>query len=155
NARAIERPLLVPAAGAAVETLDRTAPRRGLEVARPQREPDVAAESVLAEVRPLYRDMAFGRATARLLGAEQALVDGRLATPRVAAALAEIELGLGACLLVDGKVADAQEHFALARVLAPRARPDRIFPPEVHAAFAHAAPGARVEPRLQLAPPGA
>ena len=43
NARAIERPLLVPAAGAAVETLDRTAPRRGLEVARPQREPDVAA----------------------------------------------------------------------------------------------------------------
>jgi hypothetical protein len=39
--------------------------------------------------------------------------------------------------------------------LAPTARPDRIFPPEVPAAFARATPGARVVPRVALAPPGA
>ena len=66
-----------------------------------------------------------------------------------------LELWLGACTLLDGKAADAHETFALARALAPRARPDCIFPPEVQAAFAHAAPGAAVTPRLELSPPGA
>jgi hypothetical protein len=148
-------PLLLPAPGASVEALEAAAPRRGLEVARPQAEPDVAPESVLAEVRPLYRDMAFARAEARLLQAEQSVIEGRLPTPRVADSLAEIELWLGATLLVDNKAAEAQEHFALARALKPRARPDKIFPPEVHASFAKSAPGARVTPRLALSPPGA
>lgn len=153
--RAAERPLIIPAEGASVERIEASAPRRGLAVARPPREPDIAAESLLAEVRPLYRDMAFARAAARLAAAEQSLVEARLPTARLAAALAEIELWLGACLLVDDKTADAQDHFALARALAPAARPDRIFPPEVQAAFARATPGPRVEPHLALSPPGA
>ncbi|MGZ3440826.1 MAG: hypothetical protein ACXVDD_14985, partial [Polyangia bacterium] len=148
-------PLLLPAAGASVEGLERAAPARGLDVARPQREPDVAAESALAEARPLYRDMAFARAVLRLQSAEQMLLTGRLPSPRLGAALAEIELWLGACLLLDNKPADAHERFALARALQPSARPDRIFPPEVHAAFAHATPGAQVTPKLELSPPGA
>jgi hypothetical protein len=152
---AAEHPLLVPAAGSSIESLERAAPARGLEVARPQREPDVAAESALAEARPLYRDMAFARAVSRLQSAEQTLLAGRLPTPRLGAALAEIELWLGACLLLDNRAADAHERFALARALSPTARPDRIFPPEVHAAFARATPGASVTPRLELSPPGA
>lgn len=155
SAPAAERPLLVPAAGSAPALLEQTAPARGLEVARPQREPDVAAEAALAQARPLYRDMAFARAVAQLRSDEQALIDARLPTPRLIEALAEIELWLGACLILDGKPAEAQERFALARALAPSARPDRIFPPEVHAAFARAVPGARVTPRLVLSPPGA
>jgi hypothetical protein len=99
--------------------------------------------------------MAFARAVLRLQAAEVSLLEGRLPTPRLGAALAEIELWLGACLLLDNKAADAHERFTLARALAPTARPDRIFPPEVHAAFAHAAPGASVTPRLELSPPGA
>ena len=154
-APAVERPLLVPGVGSSADTLERAARARGLDVARPQREADVAAESALAEARPLYRDMAFGRAATRLQAAEDSLLAGRMPTPRLAAALAEIELWLGACTLLDNKPADAHDHFALARALAPTARPDRIFPPEVHAAFAHTAPGATVTPRLQLSPPGA
>ena len=150
-----ERPLIVPAGDANAEALDRAAPPRGLDVARPQREPDVAAESALAEVRPLYRDMAFAKAHVRLEEGEAALLAGRLPTPRLAAALAELELWLGACTLLDNKPADAHDHFALARTLSPSSRPDRIFPPEVHAAFARSAPGATVTPRLALSPPGA
>ena len=142
----IERPLIIPSAGASADALERVARARGLDVARPQREADVAAESALAEARPLYRDMAFGKAATRLQSAEDALLAGRLPTPRLAGALAEIELWLGACTLLDNKPADAHDHFALARALAPTARPDRIFPPEVHAAFAHTAPGASVRP---------
>jgi hypothetical protein len=154
-AAAAERPLLIAARGLPLETLERDAPARGLDVARPQREPDVAAEAALAEVRPLYRDMAFSRAVVRLMREEQVIADGRLPSPRLQQALAEIELWLGACLLVDNKPADAIERFALARALSPSARPDRIFPPEVHTAFARAAPGPRVTPRLELSPPGA
>jgi hypothetical protein len=150
-----ERPLLVPGRGAPVEALERQAPRRGLDVARPQREPDVAAESALAEVRPLYRDMAFARAVERLMHAEQVLVEGRLPSKRLAESLAELQVWLGACLLVDHKPAEANDRFALARALSPQVRPDRIFPPEVHAAWAHATPGARVTPHLTLSPPGA
>ncbi len=149
------RPLIVPGAGASADALERQAPPRGLDVARPTREADVAAESTLADVRPLYRDMAFGKAAARLQSGVDSLVGGRLPTPRIAAALADLELWLGACTLLDKKPADAHDHFALARALEPRARPDRIFPPEVHAAFAHAGPGATVTPRLELSPPGA
>jgi hypothetical protein len=151
----VERPLLVPGVGSSADTLERAAPARGLDVARPQREADIAAESALAEARPLYRDMAFGKAATRLQAAEDALLAGRLPTPRLANAVADIELWLGACTLLDKKPADAHDHFALARALAPTARPDRIFPPEVHAAFAHTAPGAPVTPHLQLSPPGA
>jgi len=150
-----ERPLIVAGAGASADALERAAPARGLEVARPTREADVAAESTLAEVRPLYRDMAFGKAAAQLASGVEQLVAGRLPTPRIASALADLELWLGACTLLDNKPADAHDHFALARALAPKARPDRIFPPEVQAAFAHAAPGATVTPRLELSPPGA
>ncbi len=152
---AAEGPLLVPAAGATVAELERAAPARGLEVARPQREPDVAAESALAEARPLYRDMAFGRAVSRLEVAEEALLAGRMPTARLGAALAEIELWLGACSLLDKHAEDAHDRFVLARALAPAARPDRIFPPEVQAAFARATAGAPVTPRLELSPPGA
>src|SRR2546423_8046098 len=155
SALAAERPLIVPGAGADVGALERAAPARGLDVARPQREPDVAAESALADVRPLYRDMAFAKAHVRLEAAEESLLAGHLPTPRLAAALAELELWLGACTLLDNKAGDAHDHFALARTLSPTARPDRIFPPEVHAAFAHAAPGGTVTPRLELSPPGA
>lgn len=155
SALAAERPLIVPGQNASADALERAAPPRGLDVARPQREADVAAESALTEARPLYRDMAFARAATKLIAAEESLVAGRMPTPRLAAAIAEIELWLGACTLLDNKAADAHDHFALARVLAPTARPDRIFPPEVHAAFAHTAPGATVTPHLQLSPPGA
>ena len=154
-AAATEPPLLLPAAGAPVEALEREAPRRGLAVARPRAEPDVAAEATLQKARPLYRDMAFGRAVERLMRGEQSLIDARLPTPRLGRALAEIELWLGACLLVDNKAAEANDRFVLARALDPAARPDRIFPPEVHAAFAHATPGPTVTPRQELSPPGA
>lgn len=154
-AAAAEPPLLLPAAGAPVATLEHEAPRRGLEVARPRAEPDVAAEGTLHEARPLYRDMKFGRAVERLMRGEQALIDGRLPTPRLGRALAQIELWLGACLLVDNKAAEANDRFVLARALDATARPDRIFPPEVHAAFARATPGPRVQPQEQLSPPGA
>lgn len=153
-AAAAAPPLLVPAAGAPLETLEREAPRRGLEVARPRAEPDVAAETALHQARPLYRDMAFARAVERLMRGEQALVDGRLPTPRLGRALAQVELWLGACLLVDNKADEANDRFVLARALDPKARPDRIFPPEVHAAFAHATAGPQVTPRQELSPPG-
>ncbi len=152
---AAERPLVIASEGLSPDAIEGAAARRGLEVARPQVEGDVAAEALLADVRPLYRDMAFARAVTRLEAAEQALVDGRLPTPRLAEALAEIELWLGACLLLDSRAPEALERFALARALAPTARPDRIFPPEVPAAFARATPGARVTPRIALSPPGA
>jgi hypothetical protein len=152
---AAEPPLLVPAGDVAPESLEAEAARRGLEVAHPQREPDVAAEAALAEARPLYRDMAFGRAVTALIAAEQALIDGKLPGARLATALAEIEIWIGACQLVDNKAQEAHDRFALARALDATARPDRIFPPEVAAAFAHAGPGARVTPRLALSPPGA
>lgn len=152
---AAERPLIIPAQGAPVEALEQEAPRRGLEVARPRAEPDVAAEAALAEVRPLYRYMQFGRAVEKLMRAEDALIAGRLPTPRLGKALAEIELWLGALELVDNKAAEANDRFVLARALEPEARPDRIFPPEVQAAFAHATPGPTVTPRLELSPPGA
>ena len=141
--------------GVSPEALERRRPAAGSRWRGRSATSDVAAESALADVRPLYRDMAFGRAVARLEAAEQALIDGRLPTPRLAGALAEIELWLGACLLLDNKAAEAHERFALARALAPTARPDRIFPPEVPAAFARATPGARVTPRVALSPPGA
>jgi hypothetical protein len=152
---AAERPLLLPADGMTAAALDKRAQARAVEVAHAPPEPDIAAESALAEVRPLYRDMAFARAVQRLTAAEQSLIDARMPAPRLANALADIQLWLGACLLLDNKVADAHERFALARALAPSARPDKIFPPEVHAAFKQAVPGARVTPRLQLSPPGA
>jgi hypothetical protein len=152
---AAERPLIVPGLGAGADALERAASARGLDVARPQREVDVAAEAALADARPLYRDMAFARAVFRLQAAEDALLAGRLPTPRLAAAVAQIELWLGACSLLDGKSADAHDHFGLARALAPTARPDRIFPPEVQAAFARAAVGPIVTPRIELSPPGA
>ena len=47
---AAERPLLFAAEGVSPEALESGAARRGLEVARPERESDVAAESALAEV---------------------------------------------------------------------------------------------------------
>ena len=150
-----QRALIVAGPGASVDALERAAPARGLDVARPTREPDVAAESTLADVRPLYRDMAFGKAAERLASGVESLVARRMPTPRIANALADLELWLGACTLLDNKPADAHDHFALARALAPKARPDRIFPPEVHAAFVHATPGATVTPRLELSPPGA
>jgi hypothetical protein len=152
---AAERPLLVAATGANADRLARAAPARGLEVARPQREADVAAESALAEARPFYRDMEFARAAGRLESAAESLVARRLPTARLGAALADIELWLGACLLLDHQTVDAHDHFALARALAPSARPDRIFPPEVQASFAHASAGPTVTPRLALSPPGA
>lgn len=152
---AAERPLIVPGVGVGADALERAASQRGLEVARPPREMDAAAEGALAEARPLYRDMAFGRAVFRLQAAEDALLAGRLPTPRLAAAVAQIELWIGACSLLDGKPAEAHDHFGLARTLWPAARPDPIFPPEVQAAFARAAAGPMVTPRFELSPPGA
>jgi hypothetical protein len=153
-AAAVERPLLLPSQPLQPE-VEREAARRGLEVAHPRREPDVAAESGIADARPLYGSMAFGRAVAKLQAAESALIEGRLPSERLAASLAPLEIWMGACLLLDNKPADAGERFALGKALAPSARPDRIFPPEVAAAFARAQPGARVTPKIELSPPGA
>jgi hypothetical protein len=139
---AAEAPLLFLGADldpTAAEALRREAAVRGIDLANPALGDDASAETVLAEVRPLYRDMAFGRAVRRLAAAEAALIVERLPTERTRGALAEVEVWLGACLLLDGKVADAQEHLALARRLARSIDADPIFPPEVRNALQQAA----------------
>jgi hypothetical protein len=129
---------------------------RGLDVAAPAPQAAPASEAVLSLARPLYNKLAFARAAERLADAEQALIAGRVPSTELTRALAEIELWRGACLWLAKKRAPALERWALAARLQPGARPDRIFPPEVHAAFAHRPPAPRaVSVDVRLAPAGA
>lgn len=127
-----------------------------VEVATPGTLSEPAAEAILSEVRPLYRDMSFKAAAARLDAAEETLIANHIATPGTLRALADVELWLGALYLLESNAAGAQERFALAQRLAPSARPDKIFPPEVASAFAAAqrATPQRVAVTVRVAPTG-
>jgi hypothetical protein len=135
--------------------LQRAAAPRGVVVAAPEAPPEPASETLLADVRPLYRDMAFGRASARLDAAAETLVRRRLPTAGTVRALAEIELWRGACRALAGDRRGASEHFVLARQLWPAARLEPIFPPKVQALFGAARPGEPVPVEVRIAPSGA
>jgi hypothetical protein len=148
-------PEVPPAAAQALEqrVVARHAP---IERVQPASPPEPAAEQVLAEVRPLYAAMSFRAATAKLTAAEESIIAGRLPSPPLVKALAEVELWMGALLQLEHDAAGAAERFQLAARLAPSARPDRIFPPEVATAFAQArTQPARVPVAVQVAPVGA
>jgi hypothetical protein len=157
-ARAEDRPILLLApdvSSARALELRRAAAVRGLEVAAPEAAAEPASEAVLADVRPLYRDMAFARCAAKLDGAAEALVRGREASPALTRALAEVELWRGACRFLAGDKTGAIDHFVLARRLWPKGAPEPIFPPKVHAAFKSAKPQMPVPVAVHLAPAGA
>jgi hypothetical protein len=135
--------------------LQREAGGRGIAVAAPEAPPEPASESLLADVRPLYRDMAWSRATAWLDAAAEALVRRRAPTAETVRALAEIELWRGASSTLGGDRRAASEHFVLARQLWPAARLEPIFPPKVQDAFAAARPGEPVHVEVRVAPSGA
>jgi hypothetical protein len=144
---------------AAAEGLRRDAGAHAFDVVALAPTGDATAEEALVAVRPLYRDMAFARAAQRLIADEAALLRDRLPTPPTLRALAELEVWLGACLLLDGKSSDAGEHLELARRLEATVEPDPIFPPEVRVALARAATAAAAATPLpiaaRLAPTGA
>lgn len=144
-----------PLSPAASAELSHQAARRGIEVALPAPEAEPASESVIAEVRPLYQNMAFGQAVKRLTAAEASLVAGRLPTAGLTRALADLQLWMGACLLLEEDRAAAIDHWELALRLWPQARLDRLFPPEVRAAFPRSAGGRAVRVQVRLAPNGA
>jgi hypothetical protein len=126
-----------------------------LELASPAPPPAPAPELVLGPARTLYAQMAFDRATQELAQGQAKLIEGRLPSPALSRAIADVEMWLGACALLGGDAHAAEDHFVLARRLAPAARPERIFPPEVERAFAQSRPGPAVTVTMQLAPPDA
>jgi hypothetical protein len=129
---------------------------RGLEVAAPPPAVEPASESLLGPIRTLYANMEFGKAARTLLAAEEELIAGRLPSPGLQRVVAEAELWVGALLWLAKDATGAADHWELAHRLAPSARPDRLFPPQVHQAFAKAAPEPRAVPiALKLAPAGA
>jgi hypothetical protein len=140
---------------ASMSELTREADARGLEVAAPDARPEPASETLLADVRPLWRDMAWAKAGVQLDEAVDRLIRGREPTPGVVRALAEIELWRGACRLLARDAAGAADHFVLARSLWPEARLEPIFPPKVHAAFKAARAERPVPVDLRIAPTGA
>ena len=135
--------------------LRREATARGLEVAAPEPRADPASEAVLAEVRPLYRDMAWTRCTSRLDAGVDALIRAREPSPGMVQALAELELWRGACRLLGGNARSAGEHFTLARQLSATAKLEPIFPPRVRAAARAARPGRPIPVTVRVAPVGA
>lgn len=152
------RPLLIARelSPADAQALARETQPRGIEVAAPLPAGEPASEALLAPIRQLYANMEFGKAARTLLGAEEALIAGRLPSPGLQRAVAEAELWMGALLWLGKDAAGAADHWELAHRLAPSARPDRLFPPQVHQAFAKAAPEPRPVPiALKLAPAGA
>jgi hypothetical protein len=137
----------------AADEVAKDAGPRGLELAAPAPQAEPAAETLLAEIRPLYQDMKFGAAVKKLEAGRDELIANRLPTPGLLKALGEIELWLGACAFLQKDKTAANDHWALARLVAPEARPDRIFPPEVHKAFAAKQPaGKPVTVAVKLAP---
>jgi hypothetical protein len=149
--------LIVGLDDATADTLRRDFTARGFVVVTPRAPSDATAEEALAAARPLYRDMAFGRAVQRLTAEEAALLQDRLPTPRTLQVLAEIEAWIGALQLLNGKAADAGEHLALAHRLDPAIEPDPIFPPEVRLMLRRAAAttAAPLPIATKLAPAGA
>ena len=110
--------------------------------------------SGVAELRPLYRDMMFGRCASHGQKLAETLIDGHLpSTPRTRL-LSELLLWEGACFLLAGNAKEAIDWFTLTRILDPEALPDAIFPPEVRRAFAQATPGPPMEVATRLAPSG-
>ena len=113
-------------------------------------------DTLLARARRAYAAMDFRRAISELLTAEAVVIEAEAPTAERVARLADVELFLGACQLLDPKSRrSAEERFALARALAPRGVPDRIFPPEVGAAYDAARPGPPVSLQVAPAPTGA
>ncbi len=140
---------------ASIWDLQREATARGLEVSSPEPRSEPASETLLSDVRPLWRDMAWTRAAGRLDEAVEKLIRGREPTAAVVRALAEIELWRGACRLLAHDAPGAAEHFVLARTLWPAAQLEPIFPPKVRAAFKSARPARAVPVAVRLAPAGA
>jgi hypothetical protein len=135
--------------------LQREAAPRGVEVAAPEPRPDPASEEVLAPVRPLYKNLLWKRAEAKLDAGVEALLRGREPTPGVVRALAEVELWRGAVRVFLRDARGAADHFALAKQLHPKVKLEPLFPPKVKAAFRAAKPGKPVPVDLRVAPVGA
>jgi hypothetical protein len=141
-------------AGARLFELQREAASCELEVAAPEPRAEPASEAVLADVRPLYRDMAWSRCGARLDAGIESLIRAREPTPGMVRAVAELELWRGACRLLAGD-ARARDDFLLAKQLWPPAKPEPIFPPRVHAGFRAARAERPINVTVRLAPVGA
>jgi hypothetical protein len=138
------------------EAVRKEADRRGLEVATPAPPSEPASEELLADVRPLYQNMAFGAAVKKLEAAEASLLNGRSFTPAVARTLADVELWMGACLFLSHDHAGAEDRWALAQRLEPSVRLDPLFPPELQKAFGERRnPGRPLPVVVRLAPTGA
>jgi hypothetical protein len=80
--------------------------------------------------------MSFAAAVKKLEAAESSLIMGRLPTPAVVRALADLELWMGACLFLARDRAGAEDRWALAQRLRPSLKPDPLVPPQVPRAFA-------------------
>jgi hypothetical protein len=148
-------PLWVVAGDAAeVSAVKELVARRGLPVEVASLVPPAApvAEAALGQARASYGQMAFAKATAELVTQEQRLIAGRLPSAPVIRALAEVELWLGACLLLGRDHKGAEEHFAAARRLWPAARPDPIFPPEVPKALSRYRAPPAIPVSVRIAP---
>ena len=153
------RPLLLAAPGVRPATqaaIARAAAPRKVEIAAPPTLPELASEAIVSQVRPLYQRMDFLPAAQQLGRAEDQFIATALPTSSVIRALAEIELWRGACLFLARDRAGAFEHWSLAARLDEHLRPDRIFPPEVQAAFARRPRAPRpVRVTARVAPAGA
>jgi hypothetical protein len=134
--------------------LQREAAVRGLEIAAPEPRPEPASEAVLADVRPIYRDMNFARCAGRLESGIDNLIRAREPSPGAVRALAELELWRGACRVLAGDARGGREHFALAKQLSPAARPEPIFPPKVKSVFKSVKSEKPTAIEVRLAPAG-
>jgi hypothetical protein len=136
-------------------SLEALARHRALELASPQASDVPSRDALLGEARRSYGNMSFARAVGELSRAETRLIGQARVAPERTARLAELELFLGACQLLEHDSHSAEERFVLARALAPQLAPDPIFPPEVGRAFRTARPGPQLTINATIAPVGA
>jgi hypothetical protein len=112
-------------------------------------------DAILAGARRSYGNMAFDKAVSELSAVEASLTESARPSPERIARLAEVEMFLGACLLLQRDNREAEERFAFARALAPTLAPDPIFPPEVGGAVRAAKPGPPIQVEVAISPPEA
>jgi hypothetical protein len=124
----------------------------GVELLSPSEPDPPQRDALLAGARRSFGTMSFHRAVAELVAQESLLVDGARPSPQRSARLADVELFLGACMLLDQDPRSAEERFALARALEPSIAVDPIFPPEVGHALTATRPGSMVPVEVVLMP---
>jgi hypothetical protein len=124
----------------------------GVELLSPTEPEPPQRDALLASARRSFGTMSFHRAVAELVAQESLLVDGARPSPQRSARLADLELFLGACMLLDQDPRGAEERFALARALEPGITVDPIFPPEVGRALAATRPGPMLPVEIVVTP---